>query len=179
MERANGKGDKVISMASGPPLAKETALLRWPAPGKPCHGIITQWPMHQLVIHWTREATMLCQVPLMRPCQACADRLKRRWIGFVGAYDPGSGRHVLMEITAGAACDLPLLLEVEKSYVGYKLTTFRMGSAKTSRVGAKLEKPIPGSAVPAPIDYAVAIARVFGLEEMPKEVLALYGKGGE
>jgi len=167
----------VIAMANGPPVAKESAILRWPSPGRPCHGIITEWPMHQLVVHWTATGTLLCQVPLGLACKACEENVKRRWLGFVGAYDPGQGRHVVLEITAGAACACPELLDRDFSYVGYRLTTLRLGKSKTSRVGATIEPPIQGAVVPLPVDYAKVIFRLFGLESVPPSAMALFGKG--
>lgn len=176
----NGKNGRasVIAMANGPPSAKEHALLRWPAPGRPCHGVITQWPMHQLIIHWTPTGTLLCNVPLGAPCKACEEHCKRRWLGFVGAFDPAAGRHVVLEITAGAACALPELLVADRSLVGYRLSTFRLGKSKTSRVSAVLEPPIPGGAVPKPIDYATVICRLFGLESLPWGTMPMFGEGG-
>lgn len=175
-DHRNGQNEEIIQMGGLPSSIREAAVIVWPGPGKPKMGIITQWPMHQLLLHWDTDRTVLCVAPFMVKCGYCEAMLKRRWRGYIGAYDASAGRHILMEITPGAAAAVPQLLSRGPSLVNHRIRTFRQGNSPTARMGAELSPPIPGSKAPKPINYAACLWHLFGFKGNPGEGTITQGR---
>lgn len=103
-------------------------LIRTPQ-GRGLQGIITSTRLIGCETHFVNRHTIPCEAP---HCNPCSEGIPRRWHGYFGIYHPKTGKHVLLEVTAGGAEQIMPYYEISGTLRGCLLTSCRRGMAANS-----------------------------------------------
>jgi len=136
-----------------------------PTPNRGVDVLILSDTVLGLMMHWTGQETYPC-MSLGGLCDGCQRYQPLKWQGYVAGYDVHAGRSVIVPITAEAMRGCSALTDLAGDLRGWRLQLRRMGTLKTSRVGARLSLPgKPWKDLPACFDLLDALGRVWGLPE--------------
>lgn len=146
---------------SGPPTARILDLVRTPPRGG-LMGIITTEKIQGTYTHFFGGKTIPCLDSL---CQACDEKISRRWHGYFGLLTPKPSRHVLCEIPLQACEKIWEYHGVSGSLRGVKIQLARRNEKANGKVVVSLDTTTIGKfQLPEPANVQKNLRIIWGLD---------------